>query len=153
VQPLEEGNKAMEGPVSWNEAGHAPEAVNAESQQKPQAEAQAAQPETPNVEPPRPAIELPDTSERLREMHPGAQLGWTDHGGMVEQQSSANEWVRATSEARAGDGERASMQEQSAVEMTDSRQAAQTTQYSRWTGEPLGETAEITQSAGIGQSH
>ena len=25
--------------------------------------------------------------------------------------------------------------------------------YSRWTGEPLGETAELTQSAGIGQSH
>ena len=35
-------------------------------------------------------------------------------------------------------------------EMTDSRQAAQ---YSRWTGEPLGETAEIAQNAGIGQSH
>ena len=132
----------MEGPVSWNEAGHAPEAVNAESQQKPQAEAQAAQPETPNVEPPRPAIELPDTSERLREMHPGAQLGWTDGGGMVEQQSSANKWVEARSEERAAQ-----------QEMTDSRQAAQAAQYSRWTGEPLGETAEITQSAGIGQSH
>ena len=43
-----------------------------------------------------------------------------------------------------------SKQAESAVEMTDSRQAAQ---YSRWSGEPLGETAEITQSAGIGQSH
>ena len=144
----------MEGPVSWNEAGHAPEAVNAESQQKPQAEAQAAQPETPNVEPPRPAIELPDTSERLREMHPGAQLGWTDHGGMVEQQSSANKWVEARSEERAAQQEMTdSKQDSSAVEMTDSRQAAQAAQYSRWTGEPLGETAEITQSAGIGQSH
>ena len=144
----------MEGPVSWNEAGHAPEAVNAESQPKPQAEAQAAQPETPNVEPPRPAIELPDTSERLREMHPGAQLGWTDGGGMVEQQSSANKWVEARSEERAAQQEMTdSKQDSSAVEMTDSRQAAQAAQYSRWTGEPLGETAEITQSAGIGQSH
>src|SRR5262249_46937915 len=106
-------------------------------------------PETPIVEP-RPAIELPDTSERLRPTHPGAELGWTNHGGMVEQQASANEWVRATAEARAGDGERASMQEQSAVEMTDNRQRAQ---HSRWTAEPLGETAEVTQSAGIGQSH
>ena len=144
----------MEGRLSWNEAGHAPEAVNAESQQKPQAEAQAAQPETPNVEPPRPAIELPDTSERLREMHPGAQLGWTDGGGMVEQQSSANKWVEARSEERAAQQEMTdSKQDSSAVEMTDSRQAAQAAQYSRWTGEPLGETAEITQSAGIGQSH
>src|SRR6516225_10040008 len=126
----------MEGPVSWNEAGHAPEAVNAESQPKPQAEAQAAQPETPNVEPPRPAIELPDTSERMRPMHPGAELGWSDHGGMVEQQASANKW------AEAAHVERAAMQE-----MTDSKQAAQ---YSRWTGEPLGETAEIAQNAGIG---
>src|SRR5690348_2794961 len=57
-------------------------------------------PETPIVEP-RPAVELPDTSERLREMHAGAEQGWTDHGGMVEQQSSANEWVRAADQQRA----------------------------------------------------
>ena len=53
--------------------------------------------------------------------------------------ASANKW------AEAAHVERAAMQE-----MTDSRQAAQ---YSRWTGEPLGETAEIAQNAGIGQSH
>jgi hypothetical protein len=41
------------------------------------------------------------------------------------------------------------MQESAAAEMTDSRQAQQ---YSRWTGEPLGETAAVTQSAGQGQS-
>jgi hypothetical protein len=86
-----------------------------------------------------PQQETIDTSERLRPMHPGAELGWSDSGGMVEQQASANKWVEAASEARAD------MQE-----MTDSRQAAQ---YSRWTGEPLGETADLSQSAGIGQSH
>jgi len=80
-----------------------------------------------------------DTSDRLRPMHPGAELGWSDHGGMAEQQASANEWVRAASEERAA-----------TQEMTDSRQVAQ---YSRWSGEPLGETAAVTQSAGIGQSH
>jgi hypothetical protein len=79
-----------------------------------------------------------DTSDRLRPMHPGAELGWSNSGGMVEQQASANEWVRAGSEERAA-----------SQEMTDSRQV----QYSRWTGEPLGETAGVTQSAGIGQSH
>ena len=108
-------------------------------------------PETPIAEA-RPAV--PETAETERQVHPGAELGWTDHGGMVEQQASAMEWVRASSEARqeAAAGEVTdAMQERSAtVEMTDSRQAAQ---YSRWTGEPLGETAELTQSAGIGQSH
>jgi hypothetical protein len=101
----------------------------------------AQQPETPIVEarPPQPDT---DASDRLRPMHPGAELGWSHHGGMVEQQASANEWVQASGEARA-ESERAAMQE-----MTDSRQA----QYSRWTGEPLGETAEVVQSAGIGQS-
>src|SRR5215469_2794152 len=96
------------------------------------------QPETPIVE----VLTVPqetDTRERVRAQHAGAELGWSDHGGMVEQQASANKWVEAASE------ERASMQE-----MTDSRQAAQ---YSRWTGEPLGETAGVVQSAGIGQSH
>lgn len=105
-------------------------------------------PEMPNVEP-RPAPQETDTSDRLRPMHPGAELGWTNHGGMVEQQASASKWVEAASEARIA--ERAATQESSAaVEMTDNRQAAQ---YSRWTGEPLGETAGMTQSAGIGQSH
>jgi hypothetical protein len=91
-----------------------------------------------------PQQETTDTSDRLRLMHPGAELGWSDSGGMVEQQASANKWVEAASEARAA------MQESPAAEMTDSRQAAQ---YSRWTGEPLGETAGVSQSAGIGQSH
>jgi hypothetical protein len=100
------------------------------------------QPETPIVEARPPQLDT-DASDRLREMHPGAELGWSNHGGMVEQQSSANEWVQAASEARAGE----------AAEMTDSRQAAQAAQYSRWSGEPLGETAEIAQNAGIGQSH
>jgi hypothetical protein len=111
----------------------------------------AQQPETPIVEA-RPVPEVTDTSERVRAMHPGADLGWTNHGGMVEQQASAMEWVRASSqEQAAGDGERAATQEGSAaVEMTDSRQAAQ---YSRWTGEPLGETAGVTPDDGIGQSH
>ena len=77
-------------------------------------------------------------------MHPGAELGWSDGGGMVEQQASASKWVEAASEARAA------MQESPAAEMTDSRQAQS---YSRWTGEPLGETAGVAQSAGIGQSH
>ena len=99
----------------------------------------AQQPETPHVEQ-RPAPQDTDTSDRVRPMHPGAELGWTNHGGMVEQQASANKWVEAASD------ERAAMQE-----MTDSRQA--TAQFSRWTGEPLGETAGATQSAGIGQSH
>ena len=102
-----------------------------------------AVPETPIVET-RPAPQETDTSDRVRAQHPGAELGWSASGGMVEQQASAMEWVRASSsEARAGDGERA-------AEMTDSRQAQQ---YSRWSGEPLGQTAEIVQSAGIGQSH
>jgi hypothetical protein len=103
----------------------------------------AQQPETPIVEA-RPPQQDTDASDRLRPMHPGAELGWSNHGGMVEQQSSANEWVQASSEARA-ESERAAMQE-----MTDSRQA----QYSRWTGEPLGEAAEVvqSQSSGISQS-
>ena len=111
----------------------------------------AQQPETPIVEA-RPVPQETDTSERTRLMHPGAQLGWSNNGGMVEQQASAMEWVRASGEQpAAGEGERAAMQERSAaVEMTDSRQAQS---YSRWTGEPLGETAGVTQSAGIGQSH
>jgi|SRR5271156_3136536 len=111
----------------------------------------AQQPETPIVEE-RPVPQETDTSERVRAMHPGAELGWSNHGGMVEQQASAMEWVRASSEQpSAGEGERAAVQESSAaVEMTDSRQAQS---YSRWTGEPLGETAGMTQSAGIGQSH
>jgi poly(3-hydroxybutyrate) depolymerase len=107
-------------------------------------------PETPIPEP-HPAVELPDTSERMRPMHPGAELGWSDHGGMVEQQASANKWAEAAHVERAAMQEMTdSRQESSAVEMTDSRQAVQ---YSRWSGEPLGETAEIAQSAGIGQSH
>src|SRR4051794_1677474 len=97
----------------------------------------AQQPETPIVEA-RPVPQETDASDRLRPMHPGAESGWADHGGMVAQQASANEWVRAAGEARADAGESAATQE-----MTDSRQA----QYSRWTGEPLGETAEVTQSA------
>jgi hypothetical protein len=109
----------------------------------------AALPETPIVEA-RPAPQDTDTSDRVRAMHPGAELGWSASGGMVEQQASANEWVRAASEARAGASERAATPERSAAtEMTDSRQA----QYSRWSGEPLGQTAEVVQNAGIGQSH
>src|SRR5271163_4696927 len=91
-----------------------------------------AAPEMPTVEP-RPVQQETDTSDRLRPMHPGAELGWTDGGGMVEQQASAMKWAEAAREASAGEGERAALQE-----MTDSRQAAQ---YSRWTGEPLGEAA------------
>jgi hypothetical protein len=108
----------------------------------------APQPETPTVEP-RPAPQETADTERL--VHPGAKLGWADSGGMVEQQASAMEWVRAGGEARAGEGERAAAtQERSAAaEQTDSRQA----QYSRWTGEPLGEAAGQAQSGGIGQSH
>jgi hypothetical protein len=105
-------------------------------------------PEMPHVEL-RPMPQETDTSDRVRPMHPGAELGWADSGGMVEQQASASKWVEAASEARIS--ERAAMQEGgAAAEMTDSRQAAQ---YSRWTGEPLGETADVAQSAGIGQSH
>jgi hypothetical protein len=103
----------------------------------------------PDAVEPRPAQQ--ETAENEHLVHPGGKLGWTHHGGMVEQQASAMEWVEAASEARiAGDGARAAMQESSsAAEMTDSRQA----QYSRWSGEPLGETAGVAQSAGIGQSH
>ena len=103
----------------------------------------APQPEMPNVEP-RPAQQ--ETAENEHLVHPGAKLGWTNHGGMVEQQASALEWVEAASEARA-----AMQQHSPAAEMTDSRQAQQS--YSRWSGEPLGETAGVSQSAGIGQSH
>jgi hypothetical protein len=106
--------------------------------------------EMPVVEP-RPAQQESVENEHL--VHPGAKLGWADSGGMVEQQASAMEWVRASAEASrdvAGEVERAAVQERPAVEMTDSRQAAQ---YSRWTGEALGETADLSQSAGIGQSH
>ena len=96
-----------------------------------------------------PPVQEETAAERLRAMHPGAEHGWTDGGGMVEQQASAMVWVEAASEARVA--ERAPIEEGSAVaEMTDSRQAAQ---YSRWTGEALGETAGVEQSAGIGQSH
>ena len=115
----------------------------------------APQPEIPIVELSAEAVakaeyrppqqETTDTSDRLRPMHPGAELGWSDSGGMVEQQASASKWVEAASEARAA------MQESPAAEMTDSRQA--TAQYSRWSGEPLGETAGVSQSGGIGQSH
>src|SRR5271170_5412576 len=104
----------------------------------------APQPEMPVVEP-RP-VQQQETAENEHLVHPGAKLGWSDSGGMVEQQASAMEWVRASGEAsRENAGERA---ESSVVEMTDSRQAQQ---YSRWTGEALGEAVE--QSAGIGQSH
>jgi hypothetical protein len=115
-----------------------------------------AAPELPNVDlsaealakaEPRPVQQETDTSDRLRVMHPGAELGWSNHGGMVEQQASAMDWVEAASDARIAS--RAAIEERPAAEMTDSRQA----QYSRWTGEPLGETAGVTQSAGIGQSH
>jgi hypothetical protein len=110
----------------------------------------AQQPETPIVEA-RPVLQETDTSERVRAMHPGAELGWSNHGGMVEQQASAMEWVRASSEQpSAGEGESGAQERSAAVEMTDSRQAQS---YSRWTGEPLGETAGVTQSAGQGQSH
>lgn len=57
-------------------------------------------------------------AERMRLEHPGAKLGWSDSGGMVEQQAAAMEWVEAGQ------------------------------QFSRWTGEPLGEAAGATQSAG-----
>ena len=110
----------------------------------------APQPEMPNIEP---VPVQPEAPEAERQVHPGAQLGWSDSGGMVEQQASAMEWVRASaSEASrdvAGDSERAAVRESAAAEMTDSRQAQS---YSRWTGEPLGETAGETQSAGQGQS-
>jgi hypothetical protein len=107
------------------------------------------QPETPIVET-RPVPQETDTSERVRPMHPGAEQGWSDHGGMVEQQASAMGWVRASDQERQESATvENAVQEGEAVEMTDSRQA----QYSRWTGEPLGETAGVTQSAGIGQSH
>ena len=49
----------------------------------------------------RPVPQETDTSERVRLMHAGAQLGWSDGGGMVEQQASAGKWVEAASEARA----------------------------------------------------
>ena len=70
-----------------------------------------AAPEMPNVDlsaealakaEPLPVQQETDTSDRLRPMHPGAELGWTDHGGMVEQQASAMEWVETASEARIG---------------------------------------------------
>ncbi len=97
--------------------------------------------EMPTVEPP-PVQQETDTADRLRPMHPGADIGWSNSGGMVEQQASALDWVEAAS--------RAAMEERPAAEMTDSRQTAQ---YSRWTGEPLGEAAGVTQSDGIGMTY
>ena len=104
--------------------------VNAEiDQQKPPPAQQEAEPE--------------------REVHPGAELGWSNSGGMVEQQASAMEWVRASDEARRETAAAEnSAQNGEAVEMTDNRQA----QYSRWTGEPLGQSAELSQDSGQGQS-
>src|SRR5271170_2150295 len=108
----------------------------------------AQQPETPIVEE-RPVPQETDTSERVRAMHPGAELGWSNHGGMVEQQASAMEWVRASDEARRESAAAEnSAQNGEAVEMTDNRQA----QYSRWTGEPLGQSVELSQDSGQGQS-
>jgi len=118
----------MEGPLSWSDTEQA-KTVNAEiDQQKPPAQ-QEAEPE--------------------REVHPGAELGWSNHGGMVEQQASAMEWVRASDEARRESAAAEnSAQNGEAVEMTDNRQA----QYSRWTGEPLGQSVELSQDSGQGQS-
>jgi hypothetical protein len=99
----------------------------------------AQAPETPIVEA-RPLPQDTDTSERVRVGHPGAGDGWSHHGGMVEQQASASKWVDAANELR-----------DLMQEMTDGRHAAQTAQFSRW-GDPVGETAGMTQSAGIGQS-
>jgi hypothetical protein len=119
----------MEGPLSWNETGQAtPEAVNAEQQKPPPAQQEA---------------------EPQHEVHPGAELGWTSRGGMVEQQGSAMEWVRASDqERRESAAVENTLQEGEAVEMTDNRQA----QYSRWTGEPLGQSPELSQDSGQGQS-
>src|SRR5260370_16967902 len=90
--------------------------------------------EMPTGEPP-PVQQETDTADRLRPMHPGADIGWSNSGGMVEQQASALDWVEAAS--------RAAMEERPAAEMTDSRQTAQ---YSRWTCEPLAHAARPTHS-------
>src|SRR5580704_8549495 len=89
-----------------------------------------AAPEMPNVDlsaealakaEPRPVQqETTDTSDRLRPMHPGAELGWSNHGGMVEQQAAAMDWVEAASDARVA--ARAAIEGRPAAEMTDSRQ-------------------------------
>ena len=97
-------------------------------------------------------------------VHPGAARGWTDQGGMVEQQASAMDWVRATAEQRLAttaveEQKRETIierpaevtdakQQTAAVEMTDKMQA----QYDRWTGQLLDAMQTIEQSRDGGQS-
>lgn len=104
----------------------------------------------------------PEQSER--KPHPGAEHGWTDQGGMAEQQASAVEWVRASYEQRreaaaAAEQKPEPVAERSAeitdakqktaqVEMADQKQA----QYDRWTGQPLDASQAREQSRDGGRS-
>lgn len=40
----------------------------------------------------------PPSAERIEEELPQPSPGWTDRGGMVEQQASANEWFKVSSD-------------------------------------------------------
>jgi hypothetical protein len=116
----------------------------------------------------------PEPERPERQVHP--QHGWTEGGGMLEQQASAMEWVRASAEQRrelaaAADSQREASAEHapevgakvewkaSAEEITDKRQAQTAPEmtdqkqalYDRWTGQLLDAMQTIEQSRGDGQ--
>lgn len=98
------------------------------------------------------------------QVHPGAERGWTDQGGMAEQQASAMDWVRASDQQRREAAAAAEQKPEPAlehatevtdvrqktaqVEVTDNKQA----QYDRWTGQLLDAMQTIEQSRDGGQS-
>ena len=85
-----------------------------------------------------------------RKPHPGASSGWAYHGGMVEQQASAREWVRASDQQRQELAEAEERKHKEATpEMTEKRQA----RYDRWTGRPLdaNQSPELSRDSGQGR--
>jgi hypothetical protein len=117
------------------------------------------------------ALNQPQNLEPERpdwKVHPGARHGWAEGPGLVEQQASALEWVKAADQQRrelaAGaeqkpealverstevTDEKARQKAADAnVEMTDTKQA----QYDRWTGQPLDASQSQEQSRDGGQS-
>jgi hypothetical protein len=106
----------------------------------------------------------PEPERPERQVHPGAERGWTDQGGMVEQQASAIEWVRASHEQRVATAAAAEQKPEPVVErtaeVTDARQTTaevemtdkMQVQYDRWTGQLLDAMQTIEQSRDGGQS-
>ncbi len=106
----------------------------------------------------------PEPERPEREAHPGGERGWTDQGGMAEQQASASAWVRASYEQRREAAAAVEQRPDEAVaqtaEVTDAKQStaqAETTdkmqaQYDRWTGQVIDALQTIEQSRDGGQS-